>query len=203
MQDGDGMRNCGRKQWEISGEHQRDQSWQQDASVIGLIEAREDMVAKMGRQRRARRRETWNWKWKETEDLAEVKANPATRMEGVATKRGGSRAHAELPRVTAPIQGKSRDVSAAGQARSGERLTKMTKQEICNLEERSSTSKKTERGQSSWAERLTKGQLQLMPVTQDDNQRTNLKPDPGWQNQKLQGCGEEKGDGTAEEESKG
>ena len=77
-----------------------------------MIEVREEMVAKTGRQR-ARRWKAWNWWWEDT-DLTKAKANPATRMDSVVTKSGGSRSHVELPRVTAPTQGKSREVSATG-----------------------------------------------------------------------------------------
>ena len=43
-------------------------------------------------------------------------AKPATRrMDSVAIKRGGSWVHdVELPQITAPIQGKSREVNATG-----------------------------------------------------------------------------------------
>ena len=60
----------------------------------------------------------------EGRDLTKAEANPATRMDSVITKSGGSGSHVELPRVAGPIQGKSREVHAAGK-RPAERLTKI------------------------------------------------------------------------------
>ena len=82
MQDSDGMRNGGREQ-QITGE-KRDRGGQWDAVLVNLVEIRQDMVAKAGRQG-ARGWKAGDWWWEET-DLMKAKANPLTRVDSVGAK---------------------------------------------------------------------------------------------------------------------
>ena len=90
---------------------QRHRSWQPDAAVIDVVKIWEDTVTKTGRQK-AERREAGNWQWKET-NLTKAKADPATRVDGLTGVGGGSGFHVEFPQIPLPIQGKSREISAA------------------------------------------------------------------------------------------
>jgi hypothetical protein len=47
--------------------------------------------------------------------LAKAEADPATRVDSVVVKSRGGGAHVELPRIAAPSQSKSREISAASE----------------------------------------------------------------------------------------
>lgn len=80
-----------------------------------MVEVRKDVVAETGGQKARRRKAGDRW-WEET-DLAEAKADPATRMDSVVVEGRSSGAHMKFPRVALPGQSEGREVSAAGKIR--------------------------------------------------------------------------------------